>query len=131
MQLQQHDEPAGHAKITRAHHLVSSYVLHTVGPSIHGPLTTRHERLLASSYRSCLDLAAQVGGISTIAFCSISTGVFGYPVAPAARTAIDTVTSWLDHHPDFDGRIIFDVFSSDDEAVYREALAATTPQEHR
>lgn len=131
MQLQGHDEPTGNAKITRAHHLPANYVLHTVGPIIDGPLTPGDERLLASSYRSCLDLAAAVGGISTIAFCSISTGLFGYPIAPAARTAIDTVVAWLDDHPAFDGRIVFDVFSSNDEAAYRHAFAATTTRDHR
>lgn len=131
MELQGHDEPTGTAKITGAHHLPSTWVLHTVGPIVQGPPSASDEQLLASCYRSCLDLAAEVGGISTIAFCSISTGVFGYPIGPAARTAIDAVTAWLDQHHGFDGRIIFDVFSSDDEVVYRNALAATTARELR
>ena len=77
-------EPTGTAKATRAYSLPSRFVLHTVGPIVHGPLTGEHAALLASSYRSCLDLAADLR-VRSVAFCAISTGVFGYPPVDAAR----------------------------------------------
>lgn len=70
MQEQGREEETGKAKITRAYNLPCKYVLHTVGPIITGPLTGRDETLLASCYRSCLELAEQVG-IKSIAFCCI------------------------------------------------------------
>lgn len=115
-------EPTGTAKITRGYHLPAGYVLHTVGPIVRAAPSADHQALLASAYRSCLDLAARVEAIRTVAFCSISTGVFGYPKAPAARVALDTVSGWLDQHPGRFDRVVFNVFGADDEATYREAL---------
>ncbi|MFI5844507.1 protein-ADP-ribose hydrolase [Catenuloplanes sp. NPDC051500] len=115
-------EPSGGAKITRGYHLPARYVLHTVGPIVDGPLTPAHEAVLASSYRSCLDLAAAAGDIRTVAFCAISTGLFGFPKAAAARIALGTTAAWLAAHPGVLDRVVFDVFSADDLAVYKEAL---------
>ncbi|WP_406434590.1 protein-ADP-ribose hydrolase [Streptomyces sp. NBC_01589] len=122
MTRQGHPEPTGTAKITRGYHLPTRYVLHTVGPIVDGPLHTTHERLLAASYRACLDLAADVADIRTVAFCSISTGVFGYPKQPAARIALDTVADWIDARPGRLDRVIFNVFASDDRTAYLDAL---------
>ncbi|MFE4874915.1 macro domain-containing protein [Streptomyces sp. NPDC056682] len=116
-------EPTGTAKITRGYHLPARYVLHTVGPVVDGTLRPEHERALAASYRACLDLAAEVDHLRTIAFCGISTGVFGYPKAPAARTALDTVADWLEEHPGRLDRVIFNVYADDDRAAYLHALA--------
>ncbi|MFJ4935684.1 protein-ADP-ribose hydrolase [Streptomyces pseudovenezuelae] len=126
MSLQGHPEPTGTAKITRGHHLPARYVLHTVGPIVDGPVLPEHRQALAASYRACLDLAADVGGIRTLAFCGISTGVFGYPKAPAARIALDTVGEWLDHHPGRLDRVIFNVYADDDRAAYVQALTEGT-----
>ncbi|MEV7283802.1 protein-ADP-ribose hydrolase [Streptomyces sp. NPDC093252] len=128
MVRQGHPEATGTAKITRGYHLPARYVLHTVGPVVDGPLHATHARLLAASYRACLDLAAEVGTIRTVAFCGISTGVFGYPRRPAARIALDTVADWLARHPGRLDRVIFNVFTSDDRAAYLGALTeeATT-----
>nr|WP_237557900.1 protein-ADP-ribose hydrolase [Streptomyces sp. SID5470] len=126
MSLQGHPEPTGTAKITRGHHLPARYVLHTVGPIVDGPVLPEHRQALAASYRACLDLAADVGGIRTLAFCGISTGVFGYPKAPAARIALDTVADWLDHHPGRLDRVIFNVYADDDRAAYVMALTEGT-----
>ncbi|MGX1563909.1 protein-ADP-ribose hydrolase [Streptomyces sp. NPDC055506] len=128
MTRQGHPEATGTAKITRGYHLPARYVLHTVGPIVDGVLRPTHERLLAASYRACLDLAADVADIRTVAFCSISTGVFGYPKRPAARIALDTVADWLDAHPGRLDRVIFNVYAPDDRAAYLDALTegATT-----
>lgn len=118
-------EPVGAAKVTRGYHLPACFVLHTVGPVVGGAPTQAHAGALASSYRACLDAAASIGSIRTVAFCSISTGVFGYPKEAAAPVALTTVAEWLESHPDrFDG-VIFDVYGAADEAVYAEALTST------
>ncbi|MFD7878097.1 protein-ADP-ribose hydrolase [Streptomyces sp. NPDC059766] len=122
MSLQGHPEPTGTAKITRGYHLPARYVLHTVGPIVDGRLLPEHRRALAASYRACLDLAAEAAGVRTVAFCGISTGVFGYPRTPAARTALDTVSDWLDRHPARLDRVIFNVYADDDRAAYVRAL---------
>ena len=78
MDAQGYEEPTGQAKITPAYNLPSDYVIHTVGPIVQGRLTKEHERLLESCYRSCLTIADE-NGVSSIAFCCISTGVFMFP----------------------------------------------------
>lgn len=115
-------EPTGAAKVTRGYHLPARFVLHTVGPVVEGPVTAAHEAALASCYRSCLDVAASVGGMGTVAFCAISTGVFGYPPEAAAPVALATVATWLQEHPRALDRVVFDVFGPRDEEVYRDAL---------
>ncbi|GGS72442.1 hypothetical protein GCM10010222_11560 [Streptomyces tanashiensis] len=122
MTRQGHPEPTGTAKVTRGYHLPARHVLHTVGPIVDGPLRPQHQQALAASYRACLDLAAEMNGIRTVAFCGISTGVFGYPKAPAAHTALDTVADWLDHHPGRLDRVIFNVYADDDFAAYASTL---------
>src|SRR5688572_20500066 len=72
MTAQGHPEVTGVAKITRGYNLPARFVLHTVGPIVQGPLTEMHRRNLAQCYRACLDVAADVGGIQTLAFCAIS-----------------------------------------------------------
>ncbi|WP_326731773.1 protein-ADP-ribose hydrolase [Streptomyces phaeochromogenes] len=126
MSLQGHPEPTGTAKITRGYHLPARYVLHTVGPIVDGPVLPQHQQALAASYRDCLDLAADVGGIRSVAFCGISTGVFGYPKAPAARIALDTVADWFDLHPGQLDRVIFNVYADDDLTAYVQALTEGT-----
>ncbi|KPI22096.1 Appr-1-p processing domain protein [Actinobacteria bacterium OV450] len=127
MTMQGHPEPTGTAKITRGYHLPARYVLHTVGPIVDGPLRPAHEGALAASYRACLDLATEVDGLRTVAFCGISTGVFGCPKKPAARTALDTVADWLETHPGRLDRVIFNVYADDDHAAYTHALTEGTP----
>ncbi|MEU8762850.1 protein-ADP-ribose hydrolase [Streptomyces sp. NPDC048659] len=122
MSLQGHPEPTGGAKVTRGYHLPARYVLHTVGPIVDGPLLPGHRDALADSYRSCLDLAAEVDDVRTVAFCGVSTGVFGYPRTPAARTALETVAEWFDRHPDGLDRVIFNVYGDADRTAYVHAL---------
>ena len=90
MAKQGYEEPTGRAKITPAFNLPCRYVLHTVGPIVNGPLSAEHEALLMSCYRSCLELAAE-NGIGSIAFCCISTGLFGFPQLRAAEIAVHTI----------------------------------------
>lgn len=126
MQAQRHtDEETGKAKITRGYNLPASYVLHTVGPVVSGPLTARHHDQLAGCYQSCLDLASQAG-LRSLAFCAISTGVYGFPHRPAARTALETVARWLSEQPGQFDHIIFNVFSAEHERIYQECLEAYT-----
>ncbi|HYP23023.1 MAG TPA: protein-ADP-ribose hydrolase [Actinomycetota bacterium] len=116
-------EPTGSAKVTRGYHLPARYVLHTVGPIVHGEPGDDDAAALASCYRSCLDLAASLEDVRTVAFCSISTGVFGYPKGAAARVALATVAEWFDAHPGRLERVVFDVFTADDLDVYTRAFS--------
>ena len=121
MREQGHVEPTGMAKVTPAFNLPSKWVIHTVGPIIGGGRPTGCDRaLLACSYRSCLDSARAIGAES-IAFCCISTGVFGYPQDEAAAVAVETVGEWLD--AEGSGlHVVFDVFGERDEAIYHGLL---------
>ncbi len=120
MEAQGYEEPTGQAKITPAYNLPSKYVIHTVGPIVDGALTQAHRDLLASSYRACLDIAAE-NGCESIAFCCISTGVFGFPKRAAAEIAVQTVKDWkTGKHSAV--KVIFNVFGDEDLAIYRHIL---------
>ena len=121
MDRQGHEEPTARVKATPAFNLPSSYILHTVGPIVpnHKP-GPREELLLRRCYTSCLEEATR-RGFGTLAFCCISTGVFGYPQEAAARVAIDVVRHHLDHN-DPNLKVIFNVFLASDEAIYRSLL---------
>ena len=121
MQEQGREEETGKAKITRAYNLPCKYVLHTVGPIITGPLTGRDETLLASCYRSCLELAEQVG-IKSIAFCCISTGEFHFPNDRAAEIAVQTVKEYQAKQ-NSQIQVIFNDFKDVDYQIYRNLLA--------
>ena len=120
MEKQGYAEPCGQARITPAYNLPCKYVIHTVGPIVQGRLTKRHEELLASCYRSCLELAEQ-NGCKSIAFCCISTGVFGFPKREAAEIAVQTVKDWK-AGKNSAIQVIFNVFGEEDLAVYRRIL---------
>ncbi len=114
------DEPTGKAKITPAFNLPCRYVLHTVGPIVHGPLTEEHRRQLASCYRSCLELAAD-SGLKSIAFCCISTGEFRFPRKEAADIAVKAVAEYLNADARI-RRVIFNVFKEEDYVIYQKLL---------
>lgn len=88
----------GQAKITRGYRLPARYVIHTVGPVWHGG-DHGEDELLASCYRNSLALAAQ-HGLGTLAFPSISTGAYGFPMERAARIAIREIRGFLAAHPE-------------------------------
>ena len=83
--------------------------------------TKRHEHLLASCYRSCLELAER-NGVRSIAFCCISTGVFCFPNDRAAEIAVKTVTDWMASNKGCVDRVIFNVFKDEDKVLYEEQL---------
>lgn len=122
MKKQGHEEETGKAKITPAYNLPSRFVLHTVGPIIHGWLTRKDKELLASCYRSCLELAER-NGLRSIAFCCISTGEFHFPNDKAAQIAIQTVKEYK-KQTQSEIEVIFNVFKELDYNIYRELLRA-------
>ncbi len=127
MKQQGYEEPAGQAKITPAFNLPSRYVLHTVGPIVEGHVSRRDRELLASCYRSCLELAAE-NRLESIAFCCISTGVFHFPNQDAAEIAVKTVAGFL-QAPSSIQRVIFNVFKDTDKQIYRELLGPNAEAE--
>lgn len=121
MEKQWYPEPTGKAKITPAFNLPCRYVLHTVGPIVEGAVTKRDEELLASCYRSCLELAAE-NGLESIAFCCISTGVFHFPNEAAAEIAVATVKEFLTKQTSIK-KVIFNVFKDLDKTSTPDFLA--------
>ncbi|WP_350454848.1 protein-ADP-ribose hydrolase [Slackia heliotrinireducens] len=121
MRAQGENEPTGHAKVTGAYNLPSKHVIHTVGPIAQGHPTARHRLQLAQCYTSCLDAAAATG-CESIAFCGISTGVYGFPAEQAAPIAVDTVRDWLDRHPDVPMHVVFNVFGNRQLSIYQDIL---------
>ena len=113
-------EPTGQAKITRAYNLPCRYVLHTVGPIVHGTLTKEQEQQLASCYRSCLDLAEEKR-CKSLAFCCISTGEFHFPNQRATEIAVETVKAWQAQHPG-ELEVVFNVFKDSDREIYEKLL---------
>ena len=120
MEEQGYEEPTGQAKITPAYNLPCDYVIHTVGPIVQGKLTKEHEKLLASCYRSCLEIA-DAHGVDSIAFCCISTGVFMFPNERAAEIAVKTVKEYREKTGS-SLKVIFNVFKDLDEEIYRKLL---------
>lgn len=125
MARQGHAELTGQAKLTPAFNLPSRYVLHTVGPIVTGEVTKRDCELLASCYRSCLELAEQTG-IRSIAFCCISTGEFRFPNDVAAQIAIMSVKEYLSAH-ESDIKVIFNVYKQTDYELYARRLHTGEP----
>lgn len=111
----------GDAKLTGAYDLPCSHVIHTVGPVWHGGDHGEAE-LLASCYRRSLQVAAE-HGIRRIAFPSISTGVYHYPVREAARIAVGTVSEFIVEHPEAFDVVEWVLFDDNTMQVYEQAIA--------
>lgn len=122
MEEQGHEEKTGEARITPAFNLPCKYVLHTVGPIVRGKLTENDKRLLASCYRSCLELAEK-NHVKSIAFCCISTGEFHFPNDKAAEIAVRTVKEYR-RQTQSRMEVIFNVFKELDREIYRKLLTA-------
>jgi O-acetyl-ADP-ribose deacetylase (regulator of RNase III) len=114
--------PTGSAVITGGGNLKAKYVIHAVGPIYSG--SAKDEQLLASAYRTSLELCTK-HNISSIAFPSISTGVYGYPVEEASRVALKTVMDYLKEHSEIK-LVRFVLFDSRTYSVYEETLKRMT-----
>ncbi|HFI0787497.1 TPA: protein-ADP-ribose hydrolase [Streptococcus suis] len=119
MKAQGHLEATGQAKITPAYNLPANYVIHTVGPIIQAEVSPQDEALLASSYQKSLEVAV-ANGLTSIAFCCISTGEFRFPNQLAAEIAVRTVRSFIKKHSNI--RVVFNVFKDLDREIYQELL---------
>jgi O-acetyl-ADP-ribose deacetylase (regulator of RNase III) len=115
-----HGCKTGQAKITRGYRLPAKHVIHTVGPVWQGGQSGEPD-LLRSCYANSLQLAA-TAGFTSIAFPSISTGIYGYPLREAARIAVQTAKAFT-ATPSSLKRIVFCCFSPGDKAVYNEVLS--------
>jgi O-acetyl-ADP-ribose deacetylase len=116
--------PTGEARLTRGYRLLAKWVIHTVGPVWHGG--TRNEpELLANCYRNSFKLAAE-HGIKTVAFPSISTGVYRYPIAKACRIALTQTRDFLAENPAIE-KVTFVCFSAADREIYEAAFREIVP----
>ena len=111
--------PTGSAVVSTAGELPATIVIHAVGPVWRGGASGEPEAL-ASAYRTSLDLAAREG-CRSVAFPSISTGVYGYPSDLAAAVALQTVDGWLAEHPDTLDSVTFVLFSGDSLTAFERA----------
>lgn len=119
--MQGKDEPNGRVKVTKAYNLPSKYIFHTVGAIVCGEVTRQNQNDLKNCYLSCLDKAAEMK-LKSIAFCCISTGVYGYPKDKACALAVRTVREWKKKtHSEI--KIIFDVFTDEDRRLYERELS--------
>lgn len=123
MGAQGESEPSGCAKITLAYNLPSKYIIHTVGPMVSIQVTEDNERVLRNCYLSCLNLAREME-LKSIAFCCISTGIFGFPGEDAAAIAVGAVKNWL-LETGYPIRVVFNVFLDKDLEIYRDVLKNT------
>ena len=123
MLQQDHEEPTGQAKITKAYNLPCKHVIHTVGPIIPNGIPTDFQKeQLASCYRNIMACADE-NGLESIAFCCISTGEFRFPNELAAEIAIKTVKDYLSAHPFVSLKhIVFNVFKDVDKEIYQQLL---------
>lgn len=110
----------GQAKITKAYKLPCKYIIHTVGPVWNGG-GHREDELLADCYRSSLELAAD-NHIRTLAFPSISTGIYSFPVERAAEIAVRTVDEFLKENPGQLDMVMWVLFDDNTEKAYQAAV---------
>jgi O-acetyl-ADP-ribose deacetylase (regulator of RNase III) len=116
-----HGAKTGTAVITHAHNLPQKHIIHTPGPVWNGGSKGEPD-LLASSYRESLKLASEYE-LESIAFCSISTGVYGYPIEEAAPLAIETAVEYLEANPDTTlRRVVFAMYGEEEYEEFARAL---------
>lgn len=115
-----HGCKTGQAKLTKAYKLPCQYVIHTVGPVWSGG-KNQEEDLLASCYRNSLQVALEYG-IRTIAFPSISTGIYHFPVEKAAQIAVMTVNQFLDEYPGKIDEVLWVLFDEYTASVYESEV---------
>ena len=112
----------GRAKITKGYRLPAKYVIHTPGPVWNGG-RKKEEQLLKSSYENCLRLAAE-HGCKTVAFPSVSTGIYRFPLDKASVIAVGTILEFLKQHPDMEVQMV--CFDENTFRYYKKALDAIT-----
>lgn len=117
----QGEETRGEAAITRAYNLPGKYVLHAVGPIVFHEVTDRDRAELRSCYLYCLDLCEEMG-LSSVAFCCLSTGMYNFPRETAAEIATGTVLNWKLRRPESKLKVIFDTFLEGDAKIYADIL---------
>lgn len=110
--------PTGEARITTAGNLPSKYVIHTVGPVYSGKGKDRE--MLYNAYYNSLKLASEYK-LKSLAFPSISTGAYGYPISEASKIALDSVLEYIDKNNNIK-EIIFVLFSKEDYKIYENLL---------
>lgn len=108
----------GQAKITKGYRLPAKYIIHTPGPVWNGG-RSREEEFLKSCYESCLKLAAD-HGCRTVAFPSISTGIYRFPLRLASQIAVETILRFLDAYPQMEVQMV--CFDEVTRSFYQEAL---------
>lgn len=115
-------EPTATATVTPAGALSARYVVHTVGPIVQTPPPTADDaRLLARCYAACFDAVAGLDGVSSLAFCGISTGVFGYPPAAAAPVALAAVREALGRSATPE-HVVFVTYTAAEHEVFSAAV---------
>lgn len=120
--LAPHGAKTGSVVVTEGHDLVQDYVFHTPGPIWRGGTQGEPDKL-AQCYRSCLEAADQ-RTLSSLAFCSISTGVYGYPIKEAAPLAVQTVADYLRSHPETPlTRVVFAMYQPAEFDAFTRALS--------
>lgn len=112
-------EENGKCEVTKGYNLPSSYIFHTVGPEVTGQVTNQDIVDLTNCYLSCLNKAKEMN-LKSIVFCSIATGIYGFPIDLASKIAIDTVNKFLKNNKNI--KVIFDVFSEKDYEVYEQTF---------
>lgn len=119
MEEQGHDEPNGMCKVTKGYNLPAKFIFHTVGPVYNGLMQDDID--LQNCYLSCLKQADEMN-LESIVFCSLSTGLFGFPIDRACEIAIKTVKKYLKEENKNIKKVIFDVFSKRDYDVYNKRI---------
>ena len=119
MLIQGYDEPNGKCKVTKGYNLPSKFIFHTVGPIYKGNI--QDEIDLKNCYLSCLKKADEMK-LESICFCSLSTGLYGFPIEKASLIAISTVKKYLKEDNKNIKKVIFDVFSEGDFDVYNRKI---------
>ncbi len=122
MKTQGHPELNEKAKITKGYNLSSKYIIHSVGPIIENKITKVNESDLFNCYQSCLKLADKYQ-LKSIAFCSISTGIYGCPIKGASKIALKSIKQFfIENTKSSIQKVIIDVFSKGDYDVYKKEI---------
>ena len=119
---QDYEQPTAVPMLTGAYDLPADHVIHIVGPVVNGKVTPEQDDELSLCYSRILDLCME-NSIKTVAFCAVSTGVFGFPQERACRIAVGTVSEWLSSHEGAVDKVIFNVFSDRNRELYEHVLS--------